>query len=425
MLYVRGMISTRQRFSEREARRWLRGASVNIELFAEEPMKIYTSARAGQALSLETLRQELGQVLHYADTHLPALTRAPDAVYLLDPPLKRRLLPCAQGFPWGVFVDASSITYSPDPTRFHLAVRRAFADAMLSDALHDSPFAAGLVEVLARAGDDTLVAEVVGLSDNGLVRPQMSLWDHALAAGSFVQFLTERFGWDLWRQVDELLPKRTKGIRGVAVLEPEASWLLGEVCGTPNTRLQVDWWGWIRQRGDEIDVRTRLQQASRQFIREAYSAGLLTACQGECERYLAEYGRESEITFYLAACDAHLRRYADAVERLSGTADDMVPLQRAWAYLRLGQSYDLMEAREIALRWYEKIGEVSDPWGIILSYAESFVQQPYLPFDERVQGDPWLHFSHWLSRGGEATRASLGISGRRSSSVLVVGYSMS
>lgn len=422
---VRGFFTARVALTERNARHWMREASPIAALYSEQPVKIYVSARATQALNVERLRLELEQVLRYAANYLSKLTTVPDAVYLLDPPSKKRQVPCAQGFPWGVVTDASSIVYSPDPARFHLAVRRALSYAVLPDALHDSPFAAGLAELLARAGDSTLDNEVMALADNGLVLPQTYSWNHAFAAGSFVQFLTERFGWDLWIQVGRLLPERTRGIRGIALLEPEASWTLQEICGMRIPDLLVEWWMSLQQRSKEIDQQTRRKNANRWFIREAYSVRLLSACREECRRFVSEYGKDSEIASYLAACHAHLGDYPEAIQTLLSVVDDMTPAHRAWAYLRLGQLHDLIGARGSALQWYERIREVSDPWGITLSLAEAFIQQAYLPFDERVQDDPWLHFQHWLSRGGEGERSHLSVSERRSGGAIVVSYAVS
>ncbi len=422
---VRGFVTAYVTLAERVARRWVREASPSATLYAEQPLKMYVSTRASQTVDVERLRQSLEQVLHYAATYLSQLTTVPDAIYLLDPPSKRRQVVCAQGFRWGVLADASSIVYSPHPARFHLAVRRALAYAMLPDALHDSLFAAGLAELLARAEDGTLDNEVIALVDNGLLLPQTYSWNHAFAAGSFVQFLTERFGWDLWMQVDKLLPKRTKGIRGIAFLEPEASWTLQEICGMRVSDMLAEWWMSLQQRGEDIDRQTRRKHASRWFIREAYSVRLLSACREQCGRFLAEYGADSEIMSYLAACHAHLGDYPEAIQTLLSAIDDMTSTYRAWAYLRLGQLHDLIGARESALQWYERTREVSDPWGITLSLAEAFIQEAYLPFDDRVQGDSWLHFHNWLSRGGEGGRPHLSVSERRSGGAVVVSYTIS
>lgn len=422
---VRGFVTAHVTLPERVARRWVREASPSATLYAEQPLKMYVSTRASQTVDVERLRQSLKQVLHYATTYLSQLTTVPDAVYLLDPPSKKKRVLCAQGFPWGVLADVSSVVYSPDPTRFHLAVRRALSYAMLPDTLHDSPFAAGLAEWLARAGDGTLDNEVIALVDNGLVLPQTFSWNHALVAGSFLQFLTERFGQDIWIQMNRLLSTRTRGIRSIALLEPEAGWMLQEICRTRTWDLLTEWWVDLQRRGEGMDRQTRRKHASRCFIREAYSVRLLSACREECGRFLAEYGADSEITFYLAACHAHLGDYPEAIRTLLSAVDDMTSTYRAWAYLRLGQLHDLIGARESALQWYERIREVTDPWGIILSRAELFVQQAYVPFDERVQDDPWLHFRHWLSRGGEGGRPYFSISERRSGSFIVVNYSIS
>lgn len=423
---VRGFITAPLALTERSARRWLREASGSAALYSEQNVKIYVNAQARQVLDMEILRQEIEQtVLHHAALSWSELTTVPDAVYLLDPPPKKKRVLCAQGFPWGVLADVSSVVYSPDPTRFHLAVRRALSYAMLPDALHDSPFAAGLAEWLARAGDGTLDNELIALVDNGLVFPQRFSWNHALVAGSFVQFLTERFGEDIWIEMNRLLSTRTRGIRGIALLEPEAGWMLQEICRTRPWNLLVEWWANLQRRGEKMDRQTRSKQACKAFIREAYSAQLMVACREECKRFLTEYGKDSEITFYLAACYAQLGDYPEAIQLLLSTLDGMTSIRRAWAYLRLGQLHDLIGARDAALQWYERVREVTDPWGIILSRAELFVQQAYVPFDERVRDEPWLHFQHWLSRGGEGGRPHLSISGRRSGSVIVVNYSIS
>lgn len=422
---VRGFLTARAVLTERGAQRWVHEASPSATLYSKQPVKIYASARASQALDVELLRQDIEQVLHYAATYLPKPVTVPDAVYLLDPPSKKKPILCAQGFPWGVLADASSVVYSPAPARFHLVVRRALGYAMLPDALHDSPFATGLAELLARVEDGTLDDDVIALVDNGLVLPQTYSWNHAFAAGSFVRYLTERFGWDLWTQIDRILPKRTKGIRGIAFLEPDAAWTLQEICGMHMFDLLAGWWKTLHQRGEDMDRRTRNMQTSRWFIREAYSVRLLAACREECRRFLEEYGKDSEMTFYVTACHAHLGDYPEAIQTLLSAINDMPPTYHAWAYLRLGQLYDLVGERETALQWYERIREVSDPWGIILNHAELLVQHAYLPFDERVQGDPWLHFQQWQLRGGEGRRPHLSMSERRSGGAVVISYTIS
>lgn len=377
----------------------------------EERVHLYASRRAWQTLQIERLATSMAEAIQDLGTHLGSLVSCPTSIYLLDPwqgPDGGRLV---QGFQWGILADSSAIVYSPTPQSLYSAIVREAVSIALSRAFGNYFFVrGGLAEYLARREEESLYYDVAAIMDN---YPLYS-WDDLLegyaplaGVGSFAHFLIDRFGWEVWRRIHEEIRATRRGISPLFMALPERGWLLRRATGHPASELKKQWAEFVHLHCEHLVPQQRQAYVDRLVIRHLYEERALPECLHACIRYLSAYGSDVEVVFYAVASSLHLGDYAIGIEVLSSHVDALPQWHRAWGYLRLGQLYDAVGDRALALRCYASAMNLSDPWGVLESEAKRYVDHPFPRSHGRVQGDDWLHLQQWMHRACNDSASAL------------------
>lgn len=362
----------------------------------ESSAHIYASERAWHILDIDAIAAAAEQVLQHITGSLGDIISSPMHIYLLEPEQLRGAKRFVLGFRRGVVADSSGIVYATTPQHFHLTITREVARTALAPAFGAYfLFWAGFAEYLVRLEDNTFYYDVGALADD---LPLYSLEDvldgfaPLSLSASFAHFLTEQFGREIWKRLHADIYLMQKRVYPLFAFLPKMDWLLTRATGFSLRELEKQWQDFLHLRCEALDRKLRQAWSDRLAIRRQYEDGSLRECADACLRYLSFYGSDLEVVFYGAVSYMRLKDYLSAAQVLSSHAEVLPQWHRAWAYLRLGQVYDLLGDRGAALRSYNIAQDLSDVWGVIGSKAEQYILQPFHVAHTRTRLDEWLHF---------------------------------
>lgn len=369
--------------------------------YHEPPVHVYATERAHQVLDVEHIAKFAAEVVRHLTRFTGETISPPTHIYLHDPdpPMgDKRLI---QGFRWGgILVDSSAIVYSITLQHVCRSLGREIVHTALSRACGNYFFfCGGLAEYLGRLNDDTFFYEVAAFMNNRLMYSMDDILDGyapAPAAGSFARFLTERFGGEIWQRLYQNIRALRRGLPPLYTAVPTTGWLLEKTTGFSVGDLAKQWEHFVHLQCQHLDQQQRQSYLDKFAINRLYEDENFRECADTCLRYLATYHEsDTEAVFYAAASYARLGNYLQAIQVLSSQADSLPEWHQAWAYLRLGQLYDMIGDRTSALHSYTAAQNLSDVWGVIRSQAERYIARPFSASPGRKGYEDWLHFRRW------------------------------
>ena len=415
------------RLSARQARWLVTRYLSGVEPHQADAVRVYADETTRQVADVQHLAESAAAVFRHISKHLRDFAPTPSHIYLLPPDRKLTGKHFVQVFRWGAVVDGSACLYCDTPRQLNTLVCRELVRASLPASFGWHFFMdTGLAEYLTRIGDDTFYADVAMVLDN---QPMYSLDDilagyaPVASAGSFAHFLTERFGWEVWRHFAEDISRFAKKVPFLLACIPSRQWLLKRTTGLSETVLGVQWMDFAEPHCRLLAPELRRASAERHLIRLLYEEDDFKECVQACTRYLSAHDMAVSVVLYAVSSYMRLGDYRSALEVLSVYLNELPPWHRARAHLWLGALWELLGDRSSALRHFELARGLSDPWNIMGTQAEHCSADPSAAA-KRLVTEQWLPFEQWRKRGHNDTAPVLYLPARHSRPIFTVHYAL-
>lgn len=372
----------------------------DLKHFNHQPsVHLYASEWAWKTWDIARTVATASEIVQRVTTLMADIVSPPTHIYLLDPEhgMGKRLI---QGFRWGgILVNSSAIVYSTTPQHLYFTIGQEMVRTALPPTFNRYPLLSrGLSEYVARGDTETFRYDVCAFLDNQPIYSLREVLDGrapAPSAGSLAEFLSTQFGWELWKRVHEDIQALHRKWSPLFSALPSVDWLLKRNTGLSVEEIGKRWIHFANLRCRNLNSAQRQAHSGKFAIRRLYEDRDLQECADASLRYLSTYGSDVEVVFYAVASLVHSNDYSSAIQVLSAHADALPQWHRAWAYLRLGQLYDIAGNKELALRSYAIARDLSDAWRVIGSRAERYMVRSFSASRKSLRGDDWVHFRQW------------------------------
>ncbi len=362
-------------------------SSAYCRLFGDEHVEVY--------LDLEQLHRNLSSKLERVVHLLNIPISFPVDIFLVDSAGVRFATPIETFGRSKLIIDAKSLFFLSNIKNLYRAMlRESISQLLCLQSLHDYPLLLGaLAEYFARTEDYEFQYELAAYAKEFSLPSldEMIAMVNKVPLGVsaiFSLFMVEHV--NSLEELVQFISKNTHRRIPFLIARPSLRWILENITQHTLEELDREWNRFITEFSFHLDQDILELFRKKLRMRLSYENSKYHECFELCKELAELSEKDPEPIFYLISTLVRLGAYRSAVEKLLQMKDTLSDFYRGWAYLYLGQLYDSLQHRDLAIQSYIKAQEYSDIYGIIKHRSQRYISKPFV-IDTQTSAE-WVPF---------------------------------